>query len=214
MNTSKTEFLSAFLDDEAGEFERRRLVNELAKDDELAQTFNRYALMGEAMRTAASGQRAVAGVSLLSHIQAELADEPAYTSAMNEMATAAVTAPAISHARPSWSRGRMAALAATLAAVAVGGMLFIQQPSTSDKAAQVAVAPVAAPAPVQPAVAAATDGVLVASTGSAESRIHQIGRVDPQARDILKQYVAQHVKYASTTVIAPSVRAVSYANEY
>ena len=51
MNTSKNEFLSSLLDDEAGDFEKRRLLDELTKDDELAQTFTRYALMGEVMRT-------------------------------------------------------------------------------------------------------------------------------------------------------------------
>ena len=63
MNTSKTEFLSALLDDEAGEFEQRRLLNELNKDAELGQTLSRYALMGEVMRAGNSGQRMGSGMS-------------------------------------------------------------------------------------------------------------------------------------------------------
>ena len=55
MNTSKTEFLSALLDDEAGEFEQRRLLDELNKDAELGQTLSRYALMAEVMRAGNSG---------------------------------------------------------------------------------------------------------------------------------------------------------------
>ncbi|OQX01642.1 MAG: hypothetical protein BWK73_45380 [Thiothrix lacustris] len=202
MTISKEEFLSALLDDESGEFERRRLLDELKKDDALGQTLSRYAFIGETLR-ASQGQPMGQGVSLLSRIQDELADEPAYAQdkvvAMPKRANTPA-APSRVQAYRWFGMG----MAATVAAVAVGGLLFFNQP-TSLTAQMAAALP--ATAPVKAATTAPT---LVAD---ADTRIQQVGRVDPQTRDILKQYVAQHVKYASTTVIAPSIRAASYAND-
>jgi sigma-E factor negative regulatory protein RseA len=195
MNTSKEEFLSALLDDESGEFERRRLLDELKKDDALGQTLSRYAFIGETMR-ASKGQPMGQGVSLLSRIQEELADEPAYVQdniiAMPAAAKKATASPSRVQAYRWFGMG----MAATVAAVAVGGLLFFNQPTTPN-AQMAATLPAAA-------------STLVAD---ADTRIQQVGRVDPQTRDILKQYVEKHVKYASTTVIAPSIRAASYAND-
>lgn len=203
MNTSKEEFLSALLDDEAGEFERRRLLDELKKDDEMGQTLSRYAFIGEAMRVS-NGQRMGTGVSLLSRIQDELADEPAYEQPVVQMP---VNRKPASAPVPSWRWAGMG-LAATVAAVAVGGMLFLNQPrQTVQTAMNPAPAAVAEQAPAQAAPATQV------AAATADERIRQVGRIDPQTRDILKQYVAQHVKYASTTAIAPSIRAISYANE-
>lgn len=193
MNTSKTEFLSAFLDDEAGDFERRRLLDELKKDDALGQSLSRYALIGEAMRAGSSGQRLGAGVSLLGRIHEELEAEPVYNEKI-------VPFPAI---KPKHGyRALGVGIAAAVVAVAVGGVLFLQQPAQ-------------APATVAARVTPAQTSVSAPQVASADVdvRIQQLGRVDSETRDILKQYVAQHVKYASTTAVAPSIRAVSYANE-
>ncbi len=212
MSTNKQEFLSALLDDEAGAFEQRRLLDELKKDDELAHAFTRYALIGEAMRANASGQRSALGVSLLSRIQDELEDEPAYTGetvvGQTQQASTTVTKVVTKPVR-QW-RNVGFALAAGIAALAVGGVLFLQPAThnTSSMAANDPVTTEVAPKPV-PVNAA---NALVADAAT-EARIQQVGSIDPQTRDMLKQYVAQHVKYASTTVIAPSVRAVSYVNE-
>ncbi len=208
MNTSKNEFLSSLLDDEAGDFEKRRLLDELTKNDELAQTFTRYALMGEVMRNHASGQRSTTSMSLLSRIQEELEDEPAYT---GEVAVK-TPAPVKTNARRFWQTGGLA-LAATVAAVAVGATLFLQQPKDSTEQANTPAGQAAAGLAVaanEPAVVSTQTQVAEAIT---DERIRQVGRIDPQTRDILKKYVTQHIKYASTTVIVPSVRAVSYADE-
>lgn len=202
MNTSKEEFLSALLDDESGEFERRRLLDELKKDDALGQTLSRYAFIGETMR-ASKGQPMGQGISLLSRIQEELADEPAYAQDNVVVSMPARANATVTSGRVQAYRWFGMGMAATVAAVAVGGLLFFNQSTTpnAQMAAALPAAPVSAVAPA-PTVVADTD-----------TRIQQVGRVDPQTRDILKQYVAQHVKYASTTVIAPSIRAASYAND-
>lgn len=203
MYTSKNEYLSSLLDDEAGGFEQRRLLDEMTKDQELAQTFGRYALIGEVMRSTSSGQRSTTSVSLLERIQADLEDESTY-----QQVVVVPAKPALS--QRSWQRMGFA-MAATVAAVTVGGLLFLQQSSiNSTVTAQTTAAPQAFAS--LPAANTSTT-TQVASVDTTEERIEQIGHINPQTRDILKQYVSQHIKYASTTVIAPSVRAVSYANE-
>jgi len=194
MNISKAEFLSALLDDEAGDFERRRMLDELKKDDGLAQTLGRYALMGDVMR-APQGQASTRGGSLLSRIQAELEAEPVY----HESAANVVKLPVAPRAVRSYRALGMGMVAA-VAAVAVGGFLLIHQHG-GDAGAQQA--------------SAENSAQMLASLPDAatDARIRQVGRIDPQTRDILKQYVSQHAKYASTTTIASSIRAVSYANE-
>lgn len=206
MNTSKTEFLSAFLDDEAGDFERRRLTDELTKDEELGAALSRYSLIGEAMRAGEKQTMGMADNSLLSRIHAELEDEPTYDQPLVEQPTPQ-QAP-----RPyrNWGMG----IAATVAALAVGGVLFMQPGDNTDNSAQLAQATaVESAAPVSTASTVTVPSEPTQQLASADERIRQLGQVNPQARDILKQYVAKHVKYASTTAIAPSIRAVSYANE-
>lgn len=193
MNTSKTEFLSAFLDDEAGDFERRRLLDELKKDDALGQSLSRYALIGEAMRTGNSGQRLGVGVSLLDRIHKELETEPVYNERVVQFPTVKPK-----HGYRTLGIG----VAAALAAVAVGGTLFLQQPAQT---------PTTVATHATPAQTSALTPQVVST--DVDVRIQQLGRVDSETRDILKQYVAQHVKYASTTAVVPSIRAVSYANE-
>ena len=198
MNTSKTEFLSALLDDEAGEFEQRRLLNELNKDAELGQTLSRYALIGEAMRAGNSGQRMGSGMSLLARIQDELETEPVYAENVIPLPVA----------KPKYSYKTLGmGMAAAISAIALGGVLWLQQPGGDTQSLATAPATSAPAVSTVPAVAA------LPVTDNVDARIQQVGRIDPQTRDILKQYVAQHVKYASTTAIAPSIRAVSYANE-
>ncbi|QTR49595.1 sigma-E factor negative regulatory protein [Candidatus Thiothrix anitrata] len=195
MNTSKTEFLSALLDDEAGEFEQRRLLNELNKDAELGQTLSRYVLIGEAMRAGNSGQRMGSGMSLLARIQDELEAEPVYAENVIPLPVS----------KPKYSYKTLGmGMAAAIGALTLGGVLFLQPPGGDTQS--LAMAPTISTV-AMPAVAA------LPVTDNVDARIQQVGRIDPQTRDILKQYVAQHVKYASTTAIAPSIRAVSYANE-
>lgn len=196
MNTSKTEFLSAMLDDEAGDFERRRLLDELGNDKELGDTLSRYALIGEAMRAGGDKPMGMGDSTFLAGIRDVLEDEPAYDHEVVKPKGATQTSVR------SW-RVVGIGLAATVAAFAVGGVLFMNMPQQDQQLAQ---------APLEKPAQFAMTGVSE-NTEATEQRIRQLGRVDSQTRDILKQYVAQHVKYASITAIAPSIRAVSYANE-
>lgn len=194
MNASKEEFLSALLDDEAGKFEQRRLLDELSKDAELGNTFSRYALIGEVMR--AKTKPVVASKDFLANIHAGLADEPVYDEKVVDLADRQAKTPLRSGV--SYPAYVKFGVAAAVVAV-VGGGLLMQASYRPTETATIAAAP------IQPAAL-----VQLAQT----QPIRSVNQLDPQSRDVLKQYVAQHVKYASTTAIVPSVRAVSYSNDY
>ena len=196
MNASKEEFLSALFDDEAGKFEQRRLLDELSKDAELGNTFSRYALIGEVMRS--KTKPVVASKDFLANIHAGLADEPIYDEKVVELADRqAKTSIRSRTSHPTYVKFGVAAAVAVVAVV--GGGLLIQSSSNLTETATMAAAPIQPAALVQLAQA---------------QPIRSVNQLDPQSRDVLKQYVAQHVKYASTTAIVPSVRAVSYSNDY
>ena len=65
MNVTKHELLSALLDDEAGEFERRRLLSELQQDQELSSTWQRYALTGELLRNKKTAVPVILTINIL-----------------------------------------------------------------------------------------------------------------------------------------------------
>ena len=204
MNTSKHEFLSAWLDDETGTFEQRRIVDELHKDEALAQTMSRYALMGELMRKPQTTSVQSTNV-FLSRMQLALEDEPAYGNVtITTPAATTKTVKMVSQRRYYAGMG----IAATVATVAMGSLLWLQQPQFNQTALQAQATTAAAPLAVASLPVANTSEQLAAT----DARIRQLGQVDSHTRDVLKQYVTQHARYASTG-IAPSLRAVTYANE-
>lgn len=194
MNASKEEFLSALLDDEAGKFEQHRLLDELSKDEELGNRFSRYALIGEVMRS--NTKPIIANKDFLANIHAGLEDEPLYDEKVVDLAShQAKISVRSSTSRQTYMKLGVAAAVAVVAVVGSG--LLIQQANKQTEAI--------ATAPIQPA--------SLVQLAQAQP-IRSVNQLDPESRDVLKQYVAQHVKYASTTAIVPSVRAVSYSNDY
>lgn len=221
MNTSKQEYLSAWLDDEAGDFERRRLLDEFHHDDELGQTLSRYALIGEAMRSV--DKPAIADSDFLTNLHKRLDEESESVVAdANEVfikdeasfATTKLseTTPAANDRRVRWYQYGMAA-AVTVAFV--GGMLV--QQNRQDAPTTLNTASTLASSELKSTVEQATNTTVGQPTtvvADASTERVSVRRPDPQARDLLDQYVAQHVRYASTASIVPSVRAVSYSNDY
>lgn len=231
MNTSKDEFLSALLDDEAGDFERRRLLDELAGDDKLARKFGNYALIGEVMRAGPSAR--LASVDLLSGIRERLDDEPVYNEAVVQLGRSvetSATAPVISPLRRPFAQYGMAA---ALALATVAGV-WLTLNGASEQPAK--VAEVTVDAPVQAVVAAqgaaansstqpaavATDGTgfsgqLLTAANDAISPLEQSRasltsrHLDRQTRDTLKQYVTLHMQHRASNVVVPSIQAASYS---
>ncbi len=72
------EYLSALLDDEVGDFERKRVLDELERDDFLAQKLANYALISETLHSEESA--CFAGPDFLQGVRRQLESEPAYSS--------------------------------------------------------------------------------------------------------------------------------------
>lgn len=215
MKTSKHEFLSAFLDDEAGEFERRRLLDELNQDDELGQALGRYALVGEAMR---SGKSPVIrnNRQFLAGIQGALEEEPEYTETVVQFADA----PAANDGTWRKNAARFG-MAASVAVAAIAGVLLLQpgdqQSATTEMAS--AVNDSATESVTQPVSLSSSDTTLQQTTTAGKpiniadsSRIRQGNKhLDWQTRDALKQYVTLHMQHRINNGIVPSIQAVSYS---
>ena len=203
MNASKEEYLSAVLDDAVDGVERASVLNALREDADLGNTLSRYALIGEVMRS--SNKPVVAKADFLAGIHASLDDEPVYDEKVIDLSSrtlkretqSATSLPPLQFKRPK-KQAYVIGLATAAAVIAVvGGSIWLNQPLKQTEMVD--------NAPLQPA----------ALVQLAQAKpIRSANQLDPQSRDVLKQYVAQHVKYASTTAIVPSVRAVSYSNDY
>ena len=187
-NTTKTEMLSAFLDDESSEFEQRRLLDELQKDDELLQKMANYSLIGEVVRNEHS--RIAVKTDFLAGIHAKLEDEPNYHGIQVKEEKIKKT--------PTWLRPAAGfAIAASIAAVAVVNIQSTMEPGKSSAA-------VFAQSVVQPA-----QKLMKVSASQ------PLFKANAAMRSRVQSYVNRHLKYASnTTAIMPSIRAVSYATKY
>ncbi len=189
MSTTMKEHLSAVLDGEAGDFEQRRLLDELGKDDDLQTSLACYALIGETMRN--EKQTSIADSSFLKGIHDKLDAEPEYSQVQ-------IVEEKVSYTKPAWLRPVAGfAMAASVAAVAVIGVQssLMLSGGNSD-------APIASNAKqvVKP------ESTMVANT------TYQYP--DAKTRTLYKRYLDSHAQYASTTPLMPSVRVVSYNASY
>lgn len=190
--TTKTEYLSAFLDDEAGAFEQRRMLDELQKDDELLSKVASFSLIGEALRT--EKHSVTVQSNFLAGIHEQIKDEPVYDQ---------VQIKEVAANQSSWRRPLSGmALAASLAAVAVVGFNMNTDQQATDAVIAQTIETVEAPT-----------AELVAQNDAVEDAPLLVNH-DEAWRKRLKHYVDSHVKYASTSAIMPSVRAVSYASSF
>ena len=189
--TTQTEYLSAFLDDEVGTFEQRRMLDDVQKDEALKNKVARYALIGEAMRNENSCVTVQA--SFLTGIHDQLNDEPAYSKVHAKKA-----ANQSSWLAPVKGFGGMALVASLALAAVVAITLNNEQAGTLNTAGELAKQHNEAPE----------------SKVSAPTVMTALHTPDAAWRDRLKRYVNSHAKYAATSAIMPSVRAVSYASNY
>lgn len=126
MSEKLRESLSAVVDDEADEFELRRVVDELAKDPALKASWDRYHMIGTMLR----GEYAPNSAGLRERVWQELAIEGVAESESSE-GEAAITAG--STASPSRRPGRwvslgVAAGVAFVVSIGVGNLDFSQAP--------------------------------------------------------------------------------------
>lgn len=195
--TTKQEYLSALLDDEAGTFEQKRLLDEVQKDEVLQQKLSSYALIGESLRAETTAP--VLGASFLAGIHDQLDQEEAFDKVLIEDIK---TTPATNN---SWFKPMLGgAMAASLVAV----MVVALQQSPENPVSQAPLQSIAENNNVPVTIAEPT---VVAKVNNVERPIYV---ADQDLRDRLKRYVNNHVKYGSKSAIMPSVRAVGYAANY
>lgn len=115
MSEKLKESLSAVIDGEADEFELRRVLDEMDRDDRLVGSWERYHVIGSVLR----GQRASAGIAMRERVWAELQTDPE-ASAVTEGGTEIVTRERLAVVS-SQRRWKPLAVAATVAVAVVAG---------------------------------------------------------------------------------------------
>jgi len=183
MAVSKDEHLSALVDDEAGDFERRRMLDELIASEGDRQRWSRYHLIGDVMRGDAPP---VIDAGFAARVSAAIAEESM-------------------DAVPASGRvGRLAkpvAGFAMAASVAVATVLGVQGLISPDEGLApgagptvTAQAPVVAPAGIRQ-VAVTQDAAPVAGSRQTVN---------------LNSYIVRHTEYAAQQGMLPQARVVGY----
>ncbi|MCF6194590.1 MAG: sigma-E factor negative regulatory protein [Kangiellaceae bacterium] len=224
---SLAEHLSTVLDDEAGPFEQRRVLDELTSSDnannnsrkELSEKLSHYALIGESMRS--TNPTTVAGPNFLAGIHDKIAEEDQYhdvqlqdSVANDEMSQE--LSKSSSMLRPLGGF----ALAASFAAVAFMGVQNHQLGNQlAEKSATIVAFTEAAKIEKLAQMKNQTAVVKsVAELAPTESKNiitedkKEYKLANAHARSFLKRYVDSHVQYASTSTFVPSVRVIAYAD--
>jgi len=195
--TTKNEHLSAVFDDEAGDFEQRRLVDELTKDSKLQHDWSRYALIGDVLRE--PEQAEVAMPEFLSGIQQQLEAEEEFSQVKVNL----------KKQKSAWVRPVTGfAMAATIAAVSVLGVQSLMTENSSTE--RLSTFEQVAQNKVQQTEASQTNtskksAIRVASNDTASRNV-----VDMEQRIKVQRYLASHIKNASHRTIAPTMRVISY----
>lgn len=227
---SLNEHLSALLDDEAGAFEKTRVLDELTKNNNssetaaLRQSLSSYSLIGEAMRSANSaGATVITDNSFLAGIHEQIEKESDYHQVHIEDAKK----PAANSG--SWLKpvGGFA-LAASFAAIAVIGVQNFQQTNTTStevlasaetKSLETGKTQLSLAAMNSATVVSAADmlkaedkTVAVVADNSTKKVKDHYKHADARTRALLKRYVDSHMQFASNTTFVPSVRVISYSD--
>lgn len=209
METKTNEHLSAVFDDEAGAFENRRILDELANRQDMQETWSRYAVIGEAMRQAprsgasSSNVPVQSGSAFLAALHERMAEEEPIiqSTAMAQNDSVVEDMPAAR--RQVWLRPVAGlAAAATIAAVAVFAFQdFSQLPNSTN---QQLAANVDQP---QPFEAVSNESL---STTIEQAQLERQRMAELQQKQRMQRYLASHIEYASRSTIAPTIRTVAY----
>ncbi len=190
--TIKNEHLSAVFDGEATDFEQKRLVDELLKDDDLKQSWSRYALIGDVLREPETTQ--VVGNDFLASIQQQIEKEESYSQVALK--------PAANQSTWRKQAGSLA-LAASIAAVSVLGvqsLIDTEQSPTINQAALLEKS-IDNNADIPPKRSA----IRLAKNDAVSRQV-----IDLEQRIKMQRYIASHIKNTSSRTIAPAIRVVSY----
>ena len=212
------ECLSALLDDEVGEFEQKRVLDELKSNDSLCDKLSTYALIGETMRSS-DMEKPVLNLdsNFLAGIHAKLEEEEQYHDVqLNQSVKNSQSTRSQSWLKPVGGF----ALAASVAAIAILGVQNYQLSGVLDQNtiavnSQKSKTMIAQKDQLtESEMAAATLATPIQDSNSKESMVatQEYTQADTQTRSLLKRYVDSHMQYASTAAFVPSVRVIAYTD--
>ena len=134
------EHLSALFDDEVGSFEQKRVLNELADNDDMRHKLASYSLIGETIRSGKPA--ATVGMSFLAGIQGQLTDEPVYSEPVLQSASKKSNSQTQTDSQASENKAKNDnswlrpvggfAMTASVAALAVIGFQNYMKPSSNS----------------------------------------------------------------------------------
>ena len=216
--TSMPEYLSALLDDEVGEFEQKRVLDELKSNDSLCDKLSTYALIGETMRSS-DMEKPVLNLdsNFLAGIHAKLEEEEQYHDVqLNKSVKNSQSTRSQSWLNPVGGF----ALAASVAAIAILGVQNYQLSGVLDQNtiavnSQKSKTMIAQKDQLtESEMAAATLATPIKDSNNKESMVatQEYAQADTQTRSLLKRYVDSHMQYASTAAFVPSVRVIAYTD--
>jgi len=230
------EHLSAMLDDEAGTFEQKRVLDELKTDTALAKKLAHFALIKETLHSREASS-VYAGASFLEGIHDKLEAEPEFTShALDDAISSSESSitPSSADSGTKNSKGWLRpvggfAMAASVAALAVIGFQnylgntqsdnspAIETLAKSDMDDTTTVATAKnqlTQAQMDSAVLADTGSVVSPETTDQNDKLAALDyrQADAQTRTLLKRYVDSHMQYASSSAFVPSVRVIAYSD--
>ena len=225
--TSMPEHLSALLDDEAGEFEQKRVLDELKSNDSLRGKLSTYALISEAMRSSDLDKPVLnLNSNFLAGIHAKIEEEEQYNDVqLNQVVNSQPTR------SQSWLKpvGGFA-LAASVAVIAVLGLQNFQQSGLVDQSTiaangsnsktmiaqkdQLTESEMASATPVSAANLASSNSIAndASDNNDVMAATQEYAQADTQTRSLLKRYVDSHMQYATTAAFVPSVRVIAYTD--
>lgn len=186
--TTKKENLSAFLDDESGNFEQRRLLDELQKDDELLETLSCYTLIGDAMRQNQNTELVMPPSDFLAGIHDRLEKEPNYDHVYIEQQKAETSR--------AWLKPAAGFAIAASVVTAITLNLF---PTLNNSN------------PESQAITTASNANLPATVVSASSDAQPLFMAQSTMKARLQRYIKSHVESTPNSAVMPSVRSFTHA---
>lgn len=221
---SMTEHLSALLDDEAGSFEERRVLDELKSDSQMSKKLETYALIGETMRTGVAQQSVLPTAnSFLNSIHEKISIEEQFDKiiinddvSVNQVTQTnqSVHASNTSKLKPIGGFA-LAASVGALAFMSLQNAGFLNKPSstvptnTGNSESPIAIADASTTKEVIANDDAKIDSLLDAELASNND---QYMDADAETRSMLKRYVDSHMQYSTSSTFVPSVRVIAYTD--
>ncbi|MGK0269979.1 MAG: sigma-E factor negative regulatory protein RseA [Cocleimonas sp.] len=211
------EHLSALLDDQAGDFEQRRVLDELKVDPSLSRKLSTYALIGETMRIGESDKPLISlGSSFLGsiHEKIELEDDfdEVFVKTGNE--SSQLSQSKAENSTVSWflpiGGFAVAASVGALAFMGLQNMGLLNNPNLQPDGIVNSSAPTAI-VDVTP-VTSTVDNTVTSLNTSNSTNDGQYADADSQTRSLLKRYVDSHMQYATSSAFVPSVRVIAYTD--